>query len=75
MTGRMAMSPSGMPLQVIELDTTCWFTLHVLYTYSDAAKYGHLYDRLKEEFPWANFVLEQRGQVESQIMGIVENQT
>ncbi len=61
MTGRMAMSPSGRPLQVIELDTTCWFSLHVLYTYSDATKYAHLYDSIKEEFPWANFVLEQAG--------------
>ena len=43
MTGRMAMSPSGAPLQVIELENTCWFTAHVLYTYSDAAKYGQLY--------------------------------
>ena len=61
MTGRMAMSPSGNPLQVIELDTTCWFTIHILYTYSDEAKYGALYERVKEEFPWANFVQEQAG--------------
>ena len=52
------MSPNGSPLQVIELDTTCWFTINVLYTYSDEAKYAALYDRIKEEFPWANFVLE-----------------
>ena len=63
-TGRMAMSPSGCPLQVIELDTTCWFSIHVLYTYSDAGKFAHLYDRVKEEFPWVNFVLEQAGEVE-----------
>ena len=58
MTGRMATSANGGPLQVIELDTTCWFTLHVLYTYSDEAKFAALYDRVKDEFPWANFVLE-----------------
>ena len=61
----MAMSPNSSPLQVIELDTTCWFTINVLYTYSDEAKYAALYDRIKEEFPWANFVLEQAGQVET----------
>lgn len=69
------MSPSGCPLQVIELDTTCWFSLHVLYTYSDAEKYAQLYDRVKEEFPWVNFVQEQPGEVEQQITAIVENQT
>ena len=57
-SGRMAMSPTGSPLQVIELDTTCWFSLHVLYTYSDAATYAHLYDQVKGEFPWVNFVQE-----------------
>ena len=65
MTGRMAISPNGSPLQVIELDTTCWFSVHVLYTYSNEATYGPLYDRVKEEFPWVNFVQEQPGQVES----------
>jgi len=68
------MSPSGAPLQVIELDTTCWFSVHVLYTYSDSKKYEHLYDRVKEEFPWANFVLEQPGRVQTQVNAIVENQ-
>ena len=42
------MSPSGSPLQVIELENTCWFTLHVLYTYSDAEKYEALYQKVKE---------------------------
>ena len=74
MTGRMAMSPSGSPLQVIELETTCWFTVHVLYTYSNEQKYGHLYQRVKQEFPWVNFVQEQQGQVETQIKAIVDNQ-
>ena len=71
----MAMSPSGLPLQVIELETTCWFSLHVLYTYSDADKYAELYDRVKKEFPWAKFVFEQSGEVAQQMMAIVENQT
>jgi len=61
MTGRMAMSPSGSPLQVIELGTTCWFSVHVLYTYSNEAKYASLYQRVKEEYPWVNFVREQDG--------------
>ena len=74
MTGRMAMSPSGSPLQVIELDTTCWFTVHVLYTYSDADKFAAFYNQVKEEFPWANFVCEQDGQVESQVNAIIDNQ-
>ena len=73
MTGRMALASNDSPLQVIELDTTCWFTIHVLYTYSDEARYAPLYDRVKEEFPWANFVLERPGQVETQVTAIIEN--
>ena len=75
MTGRMAMSPNGNPLQVIELDTTCWISIHILYTYSDESKYGPLYERVIAEFPWANFVFEQSSQVENQINAIIENQT
>ena len=62
-SGRMAMSPSGNPLQVIEVGTTCWITVHVLYTYSSEALYAGLYERVREEFPWANFVLERPGEV------------
>ena len=53
----------------IKISENLLLVVSVLYTFSSDQIYAKLYDKVKKEFPWCNFVLEN-GQ-EQQITGII----
>ena len=52
------------------MSSSCWLSVHVLYTYSSEDLFIEHYEKVKQQFPWVNFVFENG--TEQQITNILE---